>query len=86
MADFDLSGRQLDGRWRARDGSRTLTFGADNSLAGDRDKGRYQMGPREITLSWSSGGSERLPFLSDLKPRSRTPDVIYIGGLAYDRT
>ena len=84
MADFDLSGRQLEGSWRARDGSRKLTFGADNSLSSERGVGRYQMGPREVTLTWADG-SEQLPFLSDLKPRSRTPDVIYIGGLAYDR-
>jgi len=84
MADFDLSGRQLEGSWRARDGKRTLSFGADNSLKSERGEGRYQMGPREVTLTWADG-EERLPFLSDLKPRSRTPDVVYIGGQAYDR-
>ncbi len=84
MADFDLTGRNLDGTWKARDGSRMLTFAEDGEVSDGERAGRYTLGRREITLDWQ-GAQERWPFLSDLKPRSRTPDVFFLGAVAYER-
>ena len=84
-ADFDLSGRFFEGTWRLRGGGVTRRLGADGAFSGNDGEGRYRLGPRTLTWVWADGREETLPLLSDLKPRSRHPDVLFIGGVAWDR-
>jgi hypothetical protein len=79
--DWDLTGRHLDGQWRA--GEERLRFTADGQVtratpSGARS-GRYKLGVGAVELAWDDK-TETLTLLSDLKPSSRRPAALWLGG------
>jgi hypothetical protein len=83
--DWDLTGRHLDGQWKA--GEARLRFQPDGQVlrtgsisTGPAPRsGRYRLGVGSVELAWEDG-TEILTLLSDLKPSSRRPAALWLGG------
>ncbi len=80
-ADFDLTGRTMEGHWS--DGATLLELDHGGAIRlGDR-QGRYALGVGSIAISWQGGPTESQPFLSTLRPSSRRPSRIWLAGRAW---
>lgn len=78
-ADWDLTGRTLSGIWANGAGER-LDLHADGTAVHGQRSGTYALGVGLVVFHWDSGASETGSLFSDLRPSSRRPAVIWIGG------
>ncbi|MEQ1572294.1 MAG: hypothetical protein ABMA64_42110, partial [Myxococcota bacterium] len=80
--DWDLTGRALVGRWLGPEGP--LVLREDGAAALGVRAGKYVLGVGRITFTWEDGETEVHTFLTDLRPTSRAPAVLYVGARRYD--
>ncbi|MEZ4241762.1 MAG: hypothetical protein R3F59_37560 [Myxococcota bacterium] len=88
-ADWDLTGRKMDGIWHGpgADGTGTtiLALGTDGRARLGTRTGSYALGIGRITFTWDGGRRELTSLLTDLAPSSRHPDRLWLGGVRFDR-
>ncbi len=81
-ADFDLTGRGLEGVWVDPQGHR-LVLGADGSAIREGRATTYTLGVAQLRWGHSPKVAESL--LSALRPNSRSPDVLWLGAVQHQR-
>lgn len=84
-ADWDLTGRCLQGVWVADDG-RTLRFGVDHRWDGSEGGGTYRLGPARLHRTRADGRESVERLWSDGLPHARTPDLLFVDDQRWTRT
>jgi hypothetical protein len=91
-ADFDLTGKKMDGRWRLAGGAVQLmlladehfaVIGGDGALPGGT--GRYTLGAAAVSLTWDDGRARVYTLYSLLQPTTEAPDWLLLGGRRFER-
>ena len=77
--DWNLTGRGMAGTWVDPLGV-ALVLGEDLTLGHGTRHGTYALGIGEIVIAWDGGGRDQLTFLSNLRPYSSSPSLLWWGG------